>query len=72
MQQLADWYAYYVAHIYSYDFAFVNFGSVPPSLNASLLNSVGITSPGRFLVRDGALANLPEKVICMVDMNLGL
>ncbi len=38
----------------------------------SLLNSVGITSPGRFLVRDGALADLPEKVICMVDMNLGL
>jgi len=33
MQLLADWYAYYVAHIYSYDFASVNFGSVPPSLN---------------------------------------
>jgi hypothetical protein len=33
---------------------------------------VGITSPSRFLVRDGALADLPEKVICMVDMNLGL
>jgi hypothetical protein len=38
----------------------------------SLLNSVGIISPGRFLVKDGALADLPEKVICMVDMNLGL
>jgi len=24
---------------------------------------VGITSPGRFLVRDGALADLPEKVL---------
>ncbi len=37
MQQLVDWYAYYVAHIYSYDFSFVNFGSVPPSLNARLV-----------------------------------
>jgi hypothetical protein len=37
MQQLADWYAYYVAHIYSYDFASMNFGSVPPSLNAGLV-----------------------------------
>ncbi len=37
MQQVADWYAHYVAHICSYDFASVNFGSVPPSLRAGLV-----------------------------------